>query len=137
MRLSSVCCLLLVSGMALAQQQNTASDDGEAASQREDREARGLSERRSRTGFTESKPAFGGPTSPEGELEVADRENHPRYVSTLGLALAIPVMCGAPLVGWLIRSVGFEAVFLAGAATIGLSAAQTFRLDEPRHADVI
>lgn len=40
---------------------------------------RGLSSRESRTGFTTSRPAFGGPTSPEGDLEEADRKKEPAF----------------------------------------------------------
>ena len=39
---------------------------------------------------------------------MAPPAEHPRYVSTLGLCFAIPVMVGAVPVGWLIKAAGFE-----------------------------
>src|SRR5690606_26900741 len=36
-------------------------------------------------------------------LEIAPRHDHPRYVSAVGLCLAVPVFVGAPLMGLLIR----------------------------------
>jgi porin len=43
------------------------------------RQARGLTSRESKTGFTTSTPVFGGPTSPEGQLEEADRLTEPAF----------------------------------------------------------
>ena len=65
-------------------------------------------------------------------LEIAPPEDHPRYLSTLGIALAVPFVC-SPLVGWLIDVVGFEAVFLAGGGLMIAGGLMTFRLPEPRH----
>ena len=67
-------------------------------------------------------------------LEIVPGELHPRYLSTVGLCVAIPVVIGGPLMGWLIRPAGFETVFLLGAACLVLAGVMTFRLDEPRHA---
>jgi hypothetical protein len=67
-------------------------------------------------------------------LEIVSGELHPRYLSTLGLCAALPVVIGGPLMGWLIRPAGFETVFLLGAACLVLAGVMTFRLDEPRHA---
>ena len=44
-----------------------------------DGELRGMSSRESKTGFATSRPAFGGPTSPEGDLEESDREKEPAF----------------------------------------------------------
>jgi MFS family permease len=66
-------------------------------------------------------------------LEIVPGELHPRYLSTVGLCVAIPVVIGGPLMGWLIRPVGFEIVFLLGAAFLVLAGVMTFRLDEPRN----
>ena len=66
-------------------------------------------------------------------LEIVPREFHPRYLSTVGLCLAIPVVIGGPLMGWLIGPAGFETVFLLGAAFLVLAGAMTFCLDEPRN----
>lgn len=66
-------------------------------------------------------------------LELAPPAEHSHYVSTLGLCFAIPVMVGAVPVGWLIKTVGFEAVFLVGATVVGIAGLLTFWLVEPRH----
>lgn len=66
-------------------------------------------------------------------LEIAVREHHPQYVSTVGLCLAAPVMVGSPLVGYLIGLFGYEPILLAGAIVLGLAGLLTFRLIEPRH----
>jgi hypothetical protein len=66
-------------------------------------------------------------------LEVAGREDHPRYVAALGLCMAIPVVLFSPLLGLMIKYLGFDAAFLI--ATIALIAAsvQSVRIPEPRH----
>jgi hypothetical protein len=69
-------------------------------------------------------------------LEIVPSELHPRYLSTVGLCVAMPVVIGGPLMGWLIRPVGFEIIFLLGAACLLLAGAMTFRLDEPRHSTI-
>ena len=66
-------------------------------------------------------------------LEIALREHHPRYVSTIGLCLALPVVVGAPLVGWLITRIGYDAVLVAGAVSLGLAGILTYWMIEPRH----
>jgi predicted MFS family arabinose efflux permease len=66
-------------------------------------------------------------------LEIALREHHPRYVSTIGLCLALPVMIGSPVVGWLITRFGYDPVLLGGAALLGLAGLLTYRMIEPRH----
>jgi MFS family permease len=65
-------------------------------------------------------------------LELTDSANHPRYVSTMGLCFAVPFIL-SPLIGMLIDIVGFEPIFLAISALIGLGALLTFRMAEPRH----
>ena len=66
-------------------------------------------------------------------LEISAAADHPRYVSTVGLCLALPVMILAPLVGALIHALGFETIFAAGAAVIAFGGCYTFFLREPRH----
>ena len=65
--------------------------------------------------------------------EIAPEHDHPRYLSTLSLCLAVP-FCFSPLVGAMVDWVGYEQVFLGGAVLIGLAGLLTFRLIEPRHA---
>ena len=66
--------------LVLAQSEEESSESAETATDSEAaRERRGFSERRSRNGFTERRPPFGGPTSPEGELEEADAERDPAF----------------------------------------------------------
>jgi hypothetical protein len=65
-------------------------------------------------------------------LEIAPVEDHPRYLNTVNLVLALPYVF-SPVVGWLADVTSFELVFLTGSALILLAAVWTFRLDEPRH----
>ena len=65
-------------------------------------------------------------------LEIAPNHEHPRYLSTLSLCLAVP-FCFSPLVGWCVDVFGFEPVFAGGAAIIVLAGLLTLRLVEPRH----
>ncbi len=67
-------------------------------------------------------------------LEISPVADHPRYLSTLGLCLAVP-LCFSPLVGLLVSAIGFEPVFISGAVLVLLAALLTFRLIEPRHHD--
>jgi MFS family permease len=64
-------------------------------------------------------------------LEIAPRDDHPRYVSTLSLCLAIPFAL-SPLAGWLIDLVGFPPVLWAVSLLIALGGVLTFRMSEPR-----
>lgn len=66
-------------------------------------------------------------------LELADPVDHPRYVSTLSLCLAVPIVCFSPLVGLLISMTSFQFVFFCGAAVILVGGILTARLAEPRH----
>jgi len=50
-----------------------------AVDEEQGEEQQGFSSRRSRLGYTESTPAFGGPNSPQGEVEEADRELDPAF----------------------------------------------------------
>jgi MFS family permease len=65
-------------------------------------------------------------------LEIVRRENHPRVVSAVGTCLALPVIVGAPLAGWLIGVVGTAPVMFLGAAILLVGGVQTWRLVEPR-----
>jgi hypothetical protein len=65
-------------------------------------------------------------------LEIAPMDDHPRYLSTLSLCLAVP-FCFSPVVGWFVDVFGFEPVFACGAGLIALAGLLTLRLVEPRH----
>jgi hypothetical protein len=65
------------------------------------------------------------------ELAPAPAE-HPRYVSIVGAALAVPFVI-SPMVGLAVDAIGFRPVFLAGAAAIAAGALVALRLPEPRH----
>ena len=66
-------------------------------------------------------------------LELApSRAEHPRYVSIVGGALAVPFLV-SPAVGLAVDGIGFRPVFLAGAAVIAAGAAIALGLPEPRH----
>ncbi|MEI6240232.1 MAG: MFS transporter [Planctomycetia bacterium] len=65
-------------------------------------------------------------------LEIAPRPaEHPRYVSMVGAALAVPFVL-SPLIGLAVDTVGFRPVFIVGAAVIIAGAALAIRLPEPR-----
>ncbi len=66
-------------------------------------------------------------------LEICIPEQHPRYLATVNLCLAVPFVF-APLVGLLIdlEPVGFDVVFSATAVLITLGALMTLTLEEPR-----
>ena len=66
-------------------------------------------------------------------LELCDAEDHPRYLSTLGLCFALPLLV-SPAVGWVVEATSFEAVFLAVSCILVVGWLLTFRLSEPRHA---
>ncbi len=65
-------------------------------------------------------------------LELSSHDDHPRYLSTLSLCIAVPFFF-SPLVGWLVDVTSFEAVMFCGAALILTGAVLTFWLHEPRH----
>ncbi|MEN0111846.1 MAG: hypothetical protein AAF805_14090, partial [Planctomycetota bacterium] len=67
-------------------------------------------------------------------LELVPRSEHPRYVSAIGMCLAIPVIVGSPLVGALVGALGCVPVFAMGAAVLGVAGLLTLSLAEPRHA---
>ena len=66
-------------------------------------------------------------------LEICPPDQHPRYLATVNLCLAMP-FAFAPLVGWLVdmEAVGFRAVFSVAAVLVALGAAMTLMLEEPR-----
>ncbi|MEX2170689.1 MAG: MFS transporter [Pirellulales bacterium] len=66
-------------------------------------------------------------------LEVAGREDHPRYIAALGLCLAIPVVIFSPLVGLMIKLLGFDAAFLLVTVALAAASVQSIRIPEPRH----
>ncbi len=65
-------------------------------------------------------------------LELAPRAaEHPRYVSLVGAALAVPFVV-SPLLGMAVDLIGFRPVFVAGVAVIVAGAALATGLPEPR-----
>jgi hypothetical protein len=66
-------------------------------------------------------------------LEISEPEDHPRYLSTLSLSMAAPLLA-SPLVSPLINAIGFEAVYLFVVCLLMLGWLMTFRLTEPRAA---
>ena len=65
-------------------------------------------------------------------LEIADRGNHPRYLSTLSLAMSVPPFFLSVFFGWLVDRVGFEIVFSIVVACMLVGWVLTFWLKEPR-----
>jgi hypothetical protein len=67
-------------------------------------------------------------------LEISSNEDHPKYLSTLGLCFALPLLL-SPLMGLVVEMVGFEAVFIGVSGVLVVGWLLTFRLHEPRHVD--
>lgn len=65
-------------------------------------------------------------------LEISKTTDHPKYLSTLAVCLALPPML-SPAAGWLVDAAGFETVFIAGSLLILAGALLSFTLEEPRH----
>jgi MFS family permease len=66
-------------------------------------------------------------------LEISEPQDHPRYLSTLSLCMAAPLLA-SPLISPLINAIGFEAVYLFVVCLLLLGWLMTFRLSEPRAA---
>ena len=64
-------------------------------------------------------------------LELTDVINHPRYVSTMSVCMALPFVF-SPLVGWLV-DVYYPAVFIGISLLVTSGGIVTFFMDEPRH----
>jgi hypothetical protein len=64
-------------------------------------------------------------------LEITQPENHPRYLSTLSLSMALPILV-SPIVSLLINAAGFEAVYLGVVGLLLLGWLLSFGLTEPR-----
>jgi hypothetical protein len=66
-------------------------------------------------------------------LEMAGPPDHPRYLSTINVAMAVPILF-SPLLGWLIDLTGFPPTFLGVSALVGIGWLMTYGLYEPRRA---
>jgi MFS family permease len=66
-------------------------------------------------------------------LEISDPEDHPRYLSTLSLSMAAPLLV-SPLVSALITIVGFQVVYLFVVCLLIVGWLLSFGLTEPRSA---
>jgi MFS family permease len=64
-------------------------------------------------------------------LELSQPQDHPRYLSTISLVIAAPIVL-SPFAGWLIDRLGYSIVFLSVAAAVLLGWLSTFLLTEPR-----
>ena len=64
-------------------------------------------------------------------LELSAADDHPKYLSTLGICFALPLLA-SPLLGWIVEATNFEVVFFTISGTILLGWLLTFRLHEPR-----
>ncbi len=65
-------------------------------------------------------------------LEICPQADHPRYLSTVSLCVAVPFLL-SPFVGWLVDVTSFDLVFLTTIGLTMLGGLMTFRLEEPRH----
>ncbi len=66
-------------------------------------------------------------------LELAKPDDHPKYITTMGLCLSIPALA-SPLVGLLIDQLGFGPVFLGVASLVVFAWILAFTLKDPRSA---
>ena len=66
-------------------------------------------------------------------LEIAEPEDHPKYMSALGVCGALPVLLFSLPLGLLATHFGLKLVFIIGALSIVIGGLLTFRLREPRH----
>ncbi|MFV1967324.1 MAG: MFS transporter [Pirellulaceae bacterium] len=64
-------------------------------------------------------------------LELCRREDHPRYLSTLGLCMAGPMFL-SPIVGFIMDWLGYPVVFIGIAGLVAIGWLTTFWLQEPR-----
>jgi MFS family permease len=64
-------------------------------------------------------------------LELSQPEDHPRYLSTISLVIAAPIVL-SPVAGWFIDSLGYSVVFFSVAAAVLGGWLGTFGLREPR-----
>lgn len=64
-------------------------------------------------------------------LEIVDRSQHPAYISTLNLCMALPFLF-APLVGGLVQAYGFTFPFSTVALVVAVSSLLTWTMKEPR-----
>jgi hypothetical protein len=68
-------------------------------------------------------------------LEISSNEDHAKYLSTLGLCFALPLLL-SPLMGLVVETIGFDAVFVSVSAVLVIGWLLTFRLHEPRQAEL-
>lgn len=66
-------------------------------------------------------------------LEFAEPDDQPRYLAAQGIALALPVIATANLMGWILDQYGADWIFGVGATCVGVGWLLTFVLQEPRH----
>ncbi len=66
-------------------------------------------------------------------LELADRDQQPRYLSTLSLCIAVPTMLISSLLGLAIDYIGFQPVFILVVACLISAWFLTIGLREPRY----
>ncbi len=65
-------------------------------------------------------------------LEIVPRSQHPAYISTLTLCMAVPFLL-SPLIGAMVQWLGFTFPFVVVALIVGLAARRTWTMPEPRH----
>lgn len=75
----SLLLLLLLSASPVVAQESEETASDETAAEGTEEQPNGYSARRSKTGYTDERPRFGGPTSPEGEIVETDTELDPAF----------------------------------------------------------
>ncbi|MCA9036145.1 MAG: MFS transporter [Planctomycetaceae bacterium] len=69
-------------------------------------------------------------------LEIVPRSQHPAYISTMTLAMAIPFLL-SPVIGAMVQQLGFTIPFVLVAAIVSVAALKTWTMPEPRHPDFV
>jgi len=64
-------------------------------------------------------------------LELTHQSEHPRYLSTLKLSMALPLLF-SPLIGLFVDRFGFELIFISITLLLLLGGLYTFQINEPR-----
>lgn len=69
-------------------------------------------------------------------LELSEPADHPRYLSTIGLVIAAPIVL-SPLAGLMVDRLGHPIVFVMIAIAVLLGWFATFGMHEPRHRTIV
>ena len=69
-------------------------------------------------------------------LEIVPRSQHPAYISTMTLSMALPFLL-SPAIGAMVQTLGFTIPFVIVSFIVGAAAIRTWTMPEPRHPDFV